>query len=57
MNETINSEIQFLKEENELLRNQINQLRNEIIQLKKKELREVVGDKKPEAPIYGYLND
>lgn len=57
MNKTINAEIEYLKEENELLRNQVNQLRNELTQLKKRELREVVGDAKPEAPIYGYLND
>jgi cell division protein FtsB len=54
---SINAEIQNLKEENEMLRNEINRLRNEINQLKRNELREVVGDAKPEAPIYGYLND
>ena len=57
MSNTLNAEIQYLKEENELLRNQVNQLRNEINQLKRKELREVVGDDKTEAPVYGYLND
>ena len=57
MSNTLNAEIQYLKEENELLRAQVNQLRNEITQLKRKELREVVGDEKPEAPVYGYLND
>lgn len=56
MSDTLNAEIQYLKEENELLRNQVNQLRNEITQLKQKELREVVGDDKTEAPVYGTLN-
>jgi len=56
MNKTINAEIEYLKEENELLRNQVNQLRNELTQLKQKELREVVGDDKTEAPVYGTLN-
>ena len=56
MNKTINAEIEYLKEENELLRNQVNQLRNEINALKRQELREVVGDDKTEAPVYGTLN-
>jgi cell division protein FtsB len=54
---TINAEIQNLKEENEMLRSEINRLRNELNELKRSELREVVGDAKPEAPIYGYLNE
>tara|TARA_X000001316_G_scaffold5822_1_gene1400 strand:- start:278 stop:451 length:174 start_codon:yes stop_codon:yes gene_type:complete len=43
MNNTLNAEIQGLKEENEILRTEVNLLRNELTQCKK-QLREIIGD-------------
>jgi|TARA_E500000178_G_scaffold337512_1_gene376779 FtsZ-binding cell division protein ZapB len=43
MNNTLNAEIQGLKEENEILRTEVNLLRNELTQYKK-QLREIIGD-------------
>ena len=43
MNNTLNTEIQGLKEENEILRTGVNLLRNELTQCKK-QLREIIGD-------------